>query len=60
MDTFPRDMKLIFVQVYIKLYLKNIIIRAFDLVRKVKAGSHEEVLIELKSEIGIVMVGGRH
>lgn len=53
-------MKLIFVQVYIKLYLKNIIIRAFDLVRKVKAGSHEEVLIELKSEIGIGMVGGRH
>lgn len=35
---FPRDLKFIFMQIYIRLYLESIAIEAFDLVRKIKAG----------------------
>lgn len=38
-------------KLFVKLFLGSIIIRAFDLVREVKASFPEEVLIELKSEI---------
>lgn len=46
-------------QIYVKLYLESITIGAFDLVRVIKAGFPEEVLTELKSEIGVGMVGSR-
>lgn len=53
-DTFPRYMKR-----YVKLYLESILIRAFGLVREIKAGFLEEVLSELKFEIDIGMVDSR-
>lgn len=38
MGIFPRDLKFIFMQIYIRLYLESIVIEAYDLVRKIKAG----------------------
>lgn len=43
-DTFRRDKKL-FMQIHVTLYLESIIIGAFDLVREIKAGFPEEVLL---------------
>lgn len=53
-DAFPRDMKR-----YVILYLESILIRAFSLVREIKAGFLEEVLSELKFEIDVGMVDSR-
>ena len=38
-----RNKKLIFMNVYVKLYLESIIVEAFDLIREIKAGFLEEV-----------------
>lgn len=53
-DTLPRNTKR-----DVKLYLESIIIRAFGLVREIKAG-FLEVSSELKSEIDVGMVDSRH
>lgn len=44
-------------QIYVKLYLENMVRATFDLVRKIKAGFPREVLIEQKSETGNGVVG---